>query len=186
MVWKNFLATPDCFYRPFMDSMALEAQEIDMFSDASGNFQLGFGAYCGPEWTYGQRNREFCEEHKPSIEYLELLAVGVAVLNWIRLFENKRIVLFCDNESVVHMINNSSLSCINCMVIIRLITAEGINRNVRIFAKHVGTRENGKADALSRLDLKRFWNLAGFTMNRHPSEIPQEIWPMEKIWIKKH
>ena len=46
------------------------------------------------------------------------------------------------------MINNSTSSCKNCMVLIRIITAESILRNVRIFAKHVSTKNNGKADAL--------------------------------------
>ena len=182
IVWRNFLRTPDSFYRPFIESVALNAAEIDMYSDASGNYLLGFGAYCGPEWIYGNWDTEFCERHRPSIEYLELFAVTVAVLNWIKLFQNRRIVLFCDNEVVVHMINNSSSSCKNCMVLVRLLTAEGICRNVRIFAKHLGTKNNGKADALSILDMERFRRLADNSINSHPFSIPAEIWPMTKIW----
>ena len=144
LVWNKFLTSSDCVYRPFMDTVALSAMEIDMYSDASGNYKLGFGAYCGPEWTFGKWNLEFCEKNKPSIKYLELFAVSVAVLNWIRSFSNRRIVLFCDNESVVHMINNSSSNCANCMILIWVIMAEEIARNVRIFAKHVGTKQNGK------------------------------------------
>ena len=68
------------------------------------------------------------------------------------------------------------------MVLIRLITAESINRNVRIFAKHVGTKENSKADALSRLDWSRFRRLAGEDMDKLPSQIPSHIWPLAKIW----
>ena len=183
LVWKEFLAHPDSYYRPFFEVIALNAQQIDMYSDASGNFSLGFGAHCGPEWTFGQWDKSFCETYKPSIEYLELFGVSVAVLNWIKLFSNKRIILFCDNEAVVHMINSSSSSCKNCMVLIRIITAESLIRNVRVFAKHVRTKANGKADALSRLDFKRFWNLCDSTcMNKEPTQIPGEIWPMSKIW----
>ena len=43
-------------------------------------------------------------------------------------------------------------------------------------------KDNGKADALSRLDWKRFWNLADDTMNAAPTKIPDEIWPLGKIW----
>ena len=106
----------------------------------------------------------------------------VGALNWIRLFENKRIILFCDNEAVVKMINKSSSSCKNCMVLIRLMVAESIARNVRIFARHVGTKANGKADALSRLDMARFWKLAK-NINDLPSRIPDESWPMQKLWV---
>ena len=135
LVWKEFLTRPDDFYRPFIEVYPLNAVEIDMFLDASGNYNLGFGAFCRPEWTFGQWDSEFCEKVKPSIEYLELFAVTVGILNWIRLFNNCRIILFYDNEAVVHMLNNSSSRCRNCMVLIRIITAEGIYRNVRGFCK---------------------------------------------------
>ena len=130
MAWKHFLTSPDSYYRPFMEMVSLNAKDIDMYSDALGNYSLGFGAYCGPEWTFGQWDREFCTHHKPSIEYLELFAVTVGVINWIRIFRNRRIYLFCDNEAVVHMINNSTSSCRNCMILIRLITMESIKWNV--------------------------------------------------------
>ena len=89
LVWKEFLSNPDCFYRPFMDIEEWNAQQLDMYSDASGNYSLGFGAYCGSEWTYGEWDTTFCQLVKPSIEYLELFAVLVGVLNWIKLFKNK-------------------------------------------------------------------------------------------------
>ena len=106
MVWKKFLEFPGIFCRPFMDFQPLSVVDIDMFSDASRNFSKGFGAYCGKEWTFGVWDHAFMTEHEPRIEYLELFGVTVAVLNWIRNFPNKKIFLFCDNESVVHMINH--------------------------------------------------------------------------------
>ena len=53
-VWQRFLEYPLAFARPFMDFNMLTASVIDMYSDASRNFNLGFGAYCGTEWTFGQ------------------------------------------------------------------------------------------------------------------------------------
>ena len=183
LVWQEFLSHPDAFYRPFMDTIAINAEQIDMYSDASGNYDLGFGAYCGPEWTYGAWDSKFCALVKPSIEYLELFAVLVGVLNWIKLFRNRRVILFCDNISVVHMINNSTSSCKNCMVLLRLLISHSILMNVRVFARHVGTKENSKADVLSRLDFSRFWKLAGQNMNSQSTAIPQELWPMSKLWM---
>ena len=84
-----------------------------MYSDASRHFEKGFGAYCGSHWTYGQWNLQFMQEKEPSIQYLELFGVLVAVENWLHLFKNKRIALFCDNQSVVQMINSSSSRCKN-------------------------------------------------------------------------
>ena len=116
--WKFFLSQPSVFCRDFIQPGLHTAQMIDMYSDASRNFTLGFGAYCGPEWSYGSWNRTFCEMVQPSIEYLELFGVTVVVLNWLKLFRKKKIVLFCDNMAVVNMINNASSNCKNCMVLI--------------------------------------------------------------------
>ena len=164
-----------------MDFQPITAVEVDMYSDASGNFDLGFGAYCGSEWTFGQWDKAFMEEVEPSIEYLELYALLVGVLNWARLFHNKRITLFCDNQVVVHMINNNSAKCGHCMKLIRILVLESMVQNVRIYAKYVNTKANGKADALSRLDLERFWKLGSY-MNQLPTAIPDDLWPMYKVW----
>ena len=68
------------------------------------------------------------------------------------------------------------------MVLLRFLVAHSMVINVRIFAKHVRTKQNGKADALSRLDLDRFWKLSKGTMNQKCSDIPADIWPLTKIW----
>ena len=38
---------------------------LDIYSDASGNFSLGFGAYCKNEWTWGQWNADFMKGKIP-------------------------------------------------------------------------------------------------------------------------
>ena len=182
LIWQKFLEYPMVFARPFMEFGRITAEVIDMYSDASRNFNLGFGAYCGPEWSVGQWNRSFMEKYEPSIEYLELYALLVGVLNWIKLFKNKKIVLFCDNEAVVHMVNNNSSTCKHCMQLIRIIVLECMVQNVRVLARHVGTKDNGKADALSRLDFNRFRRLGGHSMNKESTKIPENIWPLSKIW----
>ena len=183
-IWRKFLQHPEIVARPFMDfsSKILTARDIDMYSDTSRNFELGFGAYCGPEWCFGQWDKTFMEMYEPSIEYLEFYGVTVAIMMWHKLFRNNRICLHCDNEAVVHMINNNASKCKHCMVLLRLIVLEAIVHNVRVTALHVGTKQNGKADALSRLNFDRFWRISGNHMNQYPSAIPEEIWPLSKIW----
>ena len=172
---------PEVVARPFMDFSEVTAEEIDMFSDASRNFSLGFGAYCGTEWCYGQWDEKFMIRNKPSIEFLELFGVVVAVLNWLKFFRNRRICLFCDNEAVVAMINSTASKCKRCMVLLRLVVLEGMVQSVRVSARYVSSKDNGKADALSRLDLKRFRRLDS-RMNAFPSKIPEEVWPLDKVW----
>ena len=43
------------------------------------------------------------------------------------------------------------------MILIRIIVLECLRCNVKITAEWVATGDNGKTDALSRLDLDRFW-----------------------------
>ena len=119
----------------------------------------------------------------PSIEYLELYAVTVAVLNWIGNFKNSRILLHCDNESACGMINNSTSGCKNCMVLIRILVLHCLRHNMKISAEWVATGDNGKAYALSRMEFNRFRDL-GPSMDKYPTEVPDEIWPISKIWIK--
>ena len=69
------------------------------------------------------------------------------------------------------------------MVLIRLITLEGLIHNVCFSAKWVSTKQNEKADALSRLVLVHFRRVGGNVMNEFPSEVPNVIWPISKIWI---
>ena len=183
-MWLTFLQHPTVFCRPFLDfSTILVADEIDMYSDASG--RIGMGALCGASWMYQLWDQKFILKHKPSIEYLELFAVTAAVISWIHLFKNKRIILFCDNKSVVDMINVTSTSCKNCMVLIRLIVLKGLIENVRIFARHVDGAKNIFADSLSRNKIKHFHDIClrhEKLMEKEPISVPDCIWPIEKIW----
>ena len=183
-VWKQFLLYPGIFCRPFLEFTELTARDINMYSDSSRHFRKGFGAVCDDSWMFGVWDEEFMKREQPSIEYLELFAVTAAVVTWIHRFRNKRIYLFCDNKSAVDMINGSSSRCKNCMVLIRIITLESLVRNVRVFAKHVRSKKNSRADALLRLEFKRFWRVSPKTTEAFPTEIPTEIWPLNRIWMK--
>ena len=165
-----------------MDATIHTCDDLDMYSDASGGIFRGFGAYCMKSWCYGQWDYNFMMHKNPSIEYLELFAVTVGVLLWIKNFQNRKICLFCDNDSVCKMLNKGSSGCKNCMVLLRIIILESMIRNVRIYAKYVSTADNSKADALSRLQFDRFQKLDP-TMNKTPTAIPDIVWPISKIWV---
>ena len=182
-MWLHFLNHPKVFSRPFMDFTVITAKDINMYSDAAkpGTRGIkGFGAICDKSWMFGPWDPDFIANCDPSIEYLELFVVTAAVVTWIRRFKNKRIYLFCDNESAVHMINNSSSNCKNCMVLIRMITLESLIQNVRVYAKHVSSKNNGPSDTLSRLQLERFHAICP-DMEQCPTPIPHQMWPVSKI-----
>ena len=182
-MWLIFLNKPDIYCRPFMESGFSDPEEVRFYTDASRNFSLGFGGWCETDWMFGQWD-DYTKEIEPSIEYLELYGLAVGIHLWIERFKNKRIYVFCDNMSVVHMVNNMSSSCKNCMVLIRMVTLECMCKNVRLFAKHIGTLDNGIADGLSRLDFKQFQCLTdGMNMSPLPTCLPDKLWPIKKIWL---
>ena len=148
--WLLFLESPQTYSRPFIDFTSyLDAVEMDWYTDAAKSRLRGFGGHHDRDWFWGIWPDKVMDKD-PSIEYLELFAVTVGVLMWTHRHKNSRIVLFCDNESIVHMLNRQSSKCPNCMVLIRLITLQCMIDNVRLYAKHVRTFCNDRADALSR------------------------------------
>ena len=192
-MWLKFLENPIVYSRPFMDyNNVLYPEDLDWYTDASKNPKLGFGGNFGHFWfakKWSDDNEEpgnFIIDKDPSIQYLELFAVTASVLLWIHKVRNKRIRLYCDNKSVVDMINMNTSSCKNCMVLIRILVLESMKNNVRIYAKHVTSEDNAIADALSRFQFSR---LQTELEKRHKElqmfgeEIPDEIWPVRKIWI---
>ena len=185
-MWLQFLNSLSVYARPFMDYSYFDAEDIDFYTDASRNFDLGFGGVCETNWCWGQWDC-YTKTVEPSIEYLELYALTVGFLLWGRKFANKRIHVFCDNMSVVHMVNNMSSSCKNCMVLIRIIVLESMHWNMRLFAKHVKSELNGPADALSHLEFDRFRHLTAKKLKNpvhyllecgrwNQSEFPKLLW----------
>ena len=143
-VWKLFLESSEVYSRPFIDlDSYTHAEELDWFTDSAKAVGKGFGGHHNEEWFQGLWDEEFLKLKDLRIEFLELYAVAIGVLLWMKKYRNQRIVLFCDNQSVVWMINKMSSKCPNCMTLIRLLTIESLMSNIRIYAKHVRTKLNG-------------------------------------------
>ena len=83
------------------------------------------------------------------------------------------------------MINNVTSGCKNCMVLVRLTVLHGMLNNIKISAKYVESKRNKIADSLSRLQFQQFATLARKRgdMDEQPTNVPNEIWPMDKIWL---
>ena len=183
--WEQFLLHPSAFCRDFTYfNKILDVQDLAFYTDASRNKFFGAGGYCQKSWFMIKWNSDFMEQYEPSINYLELYGVTVAILLWIHKFANKKVAIFCDNTSVISMINNNTSSCKNCMVLIRLIVLKCMIHNVRVFVKYVSSKNNAISDSLSRMQIDRFLKLTQGKFDQLPTAIPNELWPMEKIWLK--
>ena len=186
--WLIFLRHPSIYSRKFLDiNRADAAKEINFYTDASANPELGCGGISDKNWFILQWDDEFIKQYKPSINYLELYAVCIGIINWIPKFKNNYVTIFCDNLSVVQMMNNNSSSCRNCMILIRIIVLWSLTHNVQVHVKHVPGKLNKFADSLSRLRYDEFRRHAKKTdtrFNNTPDTVPSIIWPMQKIWLK--
>ena len=186
-MWLTFFNHGTAFCRPFFHlDDSVTSITLDWYTDASST--RGCGGYCQQSWFLHEWDPVFLEKCQPSINYLELFAVAVGVINWLNRFANKNIEIFCDNMSVVHMINNTSSKCKNCMVLLRIITLRGLIHNVKVTARHVVGERNIFADHLSRLRYREFWQLArkqGKKFDNRCTPMPKAIWPPQKIWIKQ-
>ena len=185
-VWRLFLlhSSSRTICRPMVDLEKLvSAQELCFYTDSSAREDLGCGGIFNTEWFFLQWEPGYIRQNNPSIEYLELFAVCAGVLTWCRKLRNLRAIVFCDNKSVVDMINSSSSKCKNCMYLIRLLVLNGLLHNTRIFCRHVLGKQNLLADSLSRLRFNKF-RKHGRQMNRYPTEVSKLIWPASKIWNK--
>ena len=181
-VWLSFLTDelPSTVCRPMIDlNETVVASEVGFSSDASG--KLGFGAVFGKRWIFGAWDPQFLKINRPSIEYLELFGLCAGILTWAEDLKNCRIIVHCDNQAVVAMINNITSGCPQCMILIRKLVLNGLHHNRRIFARYITTRANFLPDALSRLDFKRFRKL-GPHMNEFNELVSADIWPVHKVW----
>ena len=183
-MWQYFLKHPMAFCRPFIDfEESTSAVWIPFYTDASRAQHLGCGGWFRHQWFSTQWQPGFIQKFEPSIAYLELFAVVVGCKLWLKSLKNRRVIIHCDNQVAVQMINNSSSYCKNCMVLIRMLVLECLIQNVRVFAQYVQMDKNAIADALSRLQYDRFRSLTtSMDMEDYSQEIPESLWPIHKIW----
>ena len=183
-MWKIFLDHPSVFCRSFKYfNTEITSDTVMFYTDAS--MKYGLGGFCGGSWMHALWDPNFIHNCKPSIEYLELFALTAGVLTWIHRFSDRNIIIFCDNTSVMNMINNSTSGCKNCMVLIRLVVLHCMVHNVTLKVQYIRSAKNDLADSLSRNNLKEFFHLIDekkLQTDKYPTLVPQCIWPVYKIW----
>ena len=181
-MWKEFLINSTAFARPFLDfELVQTATELNWYTDAAKGKRRGCGGICDDRWFAIKWQRGFIEKYNPSIAFLELYGVAVSILNWLKYYANQRVVLFCDNTSVVHMINHNTSACKFCLVLVRLVVLESMKYNTRVFAKHVRGVSNKFADLLSRGKVDQFKTLTGHSFKAENDGVHEKLWPIQKI-----
>jgi len=154
----------------FLPSHWISSDVLSLYTDASGT--LGFGGIFETHWFQGSWE----PHHKLgqpgiSIAWQELFAIVVACHLWANCFSNRRIRFFCDNESVVNIINTKRSHIPRVMDLVRHLTLLTLRFNFYIRAEHIEGKHNDVADSLSRFQMERFRKLAP-QADREPSLVP--------------
>ena len=171
LVWQSFLSgfNGRSF---FLADQWKNSNQLELYTDASG--ALGYGAVFGRHWCYGQWPHSWCHLN---IAFLELYPIVLSLHLWGHDMQNQRIFFFTGNEALVHVINKQSCRNKNLMFLVHRLVLVCLERNI-FKAKHIPGVHNVLADALSRLKLQTFKQLAPACMNPHPTEIPHHLQPL--------
>ena len=165
-----------------IDKPEVMANQLSFYSDVSTSEVLGMGAVFNNHWLYSQWELMYIHRMSPSIEYLELYVLVTMVITWVKELKHIRMVLYCDNEAVVNMVNNMASKCPNYMYLLFLLAIDNLIHSRRVFAKHLRSEQNYLSDALSRLQFDHFWRLASPNMDKFPTKSSEQMWPSSKIW----
>ncbi len=173
-VWLQFLQESSRGM-PFVDTTLIPADHVGFSTDASGDPDLGWGCSLGQEWCQGCWPPGFIEDEQPSIAWLELYALVVGTTLWAHHFTGRRIVLLCDNQSAVHIVNSQTSKSPQCMALVRKLVLIQLKYDFRLKSEYIESELNSVADALSRFQEDCFKNLCP-TAHPYPSRLPESLW----------
>ena len=143
-LWNGRAIIPDPFWS--------RSPDLELFTDASGG--VGFGIYLQGRWLNGSwpSNR--------SIQWKELYPIALSCLLWGPLWRGKKLLFHCDNQSVVDIWAKGSSRDPLLMHLVRSIFFCAASHQFSVLVSHIRGTDNSIADALSRLQMLRFRQLA--------------------------
>ena len=118
------------------------------------------------------------------INQFELYAVLIAVREWKEQIKNLNVLLYCDNQTTVQVLQSGKVSCPFMQKCLREIRFHSAKFNFRVRAVYLNTSDNRLADCLSRWHLasnysKTFLDL---TKNLNLTETIVSNFEIDEIW----
>jgi len=155
----------------FLDSHISQPRDLQRFTDASGS--LGYVGFLDGLWFQGHWLPEHTLNKKRgiSIEWQELFPIYLACVLWGPTWSGKRILIWCDNQSVVAIINSKHTKSPQTMDLVCSITLLTLTNSFTISTTYIPGLDNAIADSLSHFQMDRFWALAP-TASLTPCVIP--------------
>ena len=171
-MWQTFISNWNGA-KFFLSTSWVDTNSLCLHTDASGT--LGYGGIFNGRWFQGRWTpHQLLSQPGISIAWQELFAVVVACQLWGGEFANKRVIFFCDNDSVVHIVNSKRSHIPRVMDLVRHLTLITLKHNIYIHMQHVEGKKNEIADSLSRFQMERFRTLAPFAA-LDPCPVPVDL-----------
>ena len=154
-VWLNFLENHNgrCF---FLSEKFISNHDLKLYTDSS---KIGFAGIFRDRWFAGEWPSMWwkCQ----NIMLLELLPIVIAIEIWGCYFENQRLRIFTDNQSLVPVLNKQTSQEPTglVMILVRRLVLACLKHNILIEAEHISGVLNVGADRLSRAKYKEFFDV---------------------------
>lgn len=143
--------------------------DVHLYSDVSGSF--GCGAWFGRQWLQLPWPHAVS---KWSIAAKELVPIILARVLWGIEWHNKLILVHCDNQAVVEVVNRGYSKDSTLMQMLRCIFFVAALFEFTIRAVHIPWDQNTAADAISRNNRSLFFLQVPAT-NPFPTPVPQTL-----------
>uniref|UniRef100_A0A1B8Y586 Uncharacterized protein n=1 Tax=Xenopus tropicalis TaxID=8364 RepID=A0A1B8Y586_XENTR len=154
-IWRLFLQTFNGI--SLWQDKELSNEEINLYTDAAGG--KGMGRYFNGKWFSEPWPSEWYKaDITKNMVFLELLPILTSLEVWGEELV-KKVIFYCDNMGVVQFLNKMNASSVPVVRLMRSLVLLCMNSNIWLKLRHVPGVNNDVADALSRLQLDRFWNL---------------------------
>jgi len=167
-MWQGFLQNWNGVSL-FLDSEATSPPDLQLCTDASGS--LGYGSFSTGQWFQGHRlpHHTLSKKRGIRIEWQELFPIYFACIQWGPRWSGKKIRMWCDNKSVVSIINSKHSKSPWVMDVVLAITLQTLTYNFTFTATHIPGLDNAIADPLSCFQMDCFSTLAPTACTTPPS-----------------
>ena len=151
--WRDFLPTWNGI--SFFDLPEwTPIPDFELSTDASG--KSCFGGFYNNEW--------FAREWLPTqlkfgMAYKELYPIVITCHLWGPRWRHKKVLVHCDNESVVHIVQSDASSDDVIIDLVRELFLVAAKYDFRLSALHIPGKEYPIGDALSHFHLQEFFRL---------------------------
>ena len=148
-------------------------EQLNLYTDSSGNSNLGCGVYLGGHWAYYPWRIEWRQSGvMKDLTFLELVQIVLALFLFKDKLINKQIIFHTDNQSLVCFLNKKSSKSKRVMHLVRPLVLQTMLCNMQWKSSHIEGRSNCIADTISRKQWERFRLLRADVL---PTSIPQEF-----------